>query len=37
MNPGPLVRDMVDEFMFVLGASRITGGMQAFVNPVAIR
>lgn len=37
MNTGPLVRDKVSEFMFVLGASRMTGGVQAIINPVAIR
>ena len=37
MNTGPLVRDMAYEFMFVLGASRMTGGVQAIINPVAIR
>jgi len=37
MNTGPLVKDKAYEFMFVLGASRITGGVQAIVNPVAIR
>jgi kynurenine formamidase len=37
MNTGPLVKDKAWEFMFVLGASRITGGVQALINPVAIR
>ena len=37
MNPDPLVRDMVYEFMFVVGASRMTGGVQAIVNPMATR
>ncbi len=37
MNTGPLVADKAWEFMFVLGASRMTGGVQAIVNPVAIR
>jgi kynurenine formamidase len=37
MNTGPLVKDKAWEFMFVLGQSRITGGVQAIVNPVAIR
>ncbi len=37
MNTGPLVKDKAYEFMFVLGASRITGGVQAIINPVAIR
>ncbi len=37
MNTGPLVKDKAWEFMFVLGASRMTGGVQAIINPVAIR
>ena len=37
MNTGPLVADKAYEFMFVLGASRMTGGVQAIINPVAIR
>ena len=37
MNTGVLVKDKAWEFMFVLGQSRITGGVQAIVNPVAIR
>lgn len=37
MNTGPLVRDKAWEFMFVLGVSRITGSVQAIINPVAIR
>lgn len=37
MNTGPLVADKAYEFMFVLGAARITGGVQAIINPVAIR
>ena len=37
MNTGPLVKDKAYEFMFMLGASRITGGVQVIVNPVAIR
>lgn len=37
MNTGPLVLDKAYEFMFVLGASRMTGGVQAIINPVAIR
>jgi kynurenine formamidase len=37
MNTGPLVQDNAYEFMFVLGAPRITGGVQAIINPVAIR
>jgi kynurenine formamidase len=37
MNTGPLVQDQAWEFMFVLGASKITGGVQAIINPTAIR
>ncbi|WP_096698611.1 cyclase family protein [Polaromonas sp. AER18D-145] len=37
MNTDPLVLDKAYEFMFVLGASRMTGGLQAIINPVAIR
>lgn len=37
MNTGPLVLDKACEFMWVLGASRMTGGVQAIINPVAIR
>lgn len=37
MNTGPLVADKAWEFMFVLGLGRITGGVQAIINPVAIR
>jgi kynurenine formamidase len=37
MNTGPLVADKAWEFMFVEGHSRITGGVQAIINPVAIR
>ena len=37
MNTGPLVLDKAWEFMVVLGASRMAGGVQAIINPVAIR
>ena len=36
MNTGPLVRDEVFEFMFVLGAAKVRGAAQMIVNPVAI-
>lgn len=36
MNTGPLVRDGVYEFLFVLGQPRIRGSVQAMINPVAI-
>ena len=31
------VKDKAWEFVFTLGASRITGGVQAFINPIAMR
>ena len=37
MNTAELVKDKAWEFMFVEGHSRITGGVQAIINPVAIR
>lgn len=37
IDSAELVKDKAWEFMFTLGASRITGGVQAIVNPVAIR
>ena len=36
MDTGPLVRDGVSEFMFVLGQPRIRGTVQAMINPVAL-
>lgn len=32
-----MVKDQAWEFLFTLGAARITGGVQAIVNPVAIK
>lgn len=37
MNTHDLVADGVSEFMFVLGQPRITGAVQAIINPVAIK
>jgi kynurenine formamidase len=37
MNTGPLVADKAWEFMFVETHSKITGGVQAIIAPVAIR
>jgi kynurenine formamidase len=37
IDTAELVKDKGWEFMFTLGASRITGGVQAIINPVAIR
>ncbi|MCP5144144.1 MAG: cyclase family protein [Gammaproteobacteria bacterium] len=36
MNTAELARDEVYEFMFVLGIPKLTGGVQAIVNPIAI-
>jgi kynurenine formamidase len=37
MNTAELVQDQALEFMFVESHGRITGGVQAIINPVAIR
>ena len=37
MDTSELAKDKAYEFMFNLGASRITGGVQAIINPIAIR
>lgn len=37
MDTRELIRDGVTEFMFVLGAPRYKGGIQAIINPIAIR
>ena len=37
MKTNELAKDKAYEFMFVLGHSRITGAVQAIINPVAIR
>ena len=36
MNTGPLVRDEVFEFLFVLGQAKVRGAVQMFINPIAI-
>lgn len=36
MNVGPLLKEGVNEFMFVLGQARIRGTVQAMINPVAL-
>jgi kynurenine formamidase len=36
MNTGPLVRDGVHEFLFVLGQAKVRGAVQMMINPVAI-
>ena len=37
MNTAALAADKGYEFLFVLGAARITGAVQAIINPIAIR
>ena len=37
MNTEEMVRDQAWEFLFTLGATRISGGVQAIVNPIAIK
>lgn len=37
MDTAELAKDKAWEFMFVLGVSRFTGGVQGIINPVAIR
>lgn len=37
MNTEELVKDQAWEFLFTLGPARITGAVQAIVNPIAIR
>ncbi len=37
MNTEELVKDKAWEFLFTLGPARITGGVQAIINPIAIR
>jgi kynurenine formamidase len=37
VNTEEMVRDQAWEFLFTLGAARITGGVQSIVNPVAIK
>lgn len=36
MDTGPLAREHIHEFFFVLGPSRIRGAVQAIVDPIAI-
>ena len=36
MNTGPVLREGVNEFMFVLGQARIRGTVQMIINPVAM-
>jgi hypothetical protein len=36
MNTGPLAKEYVREFLFVLGQARIRGTVQRIINPVAI-
>jgi hypothetical protein len=37
MNTEEVVKDQVWEFRFTLGPARITGGVQAIINPIAIK
>lgn len=37
MNTEEMVKDKAWEFLFTLGAPRITGGVQAIINPIAIK
>lgn len=36
MNTGPLAKEGVTEFMFVLGQARVRGAVQMIINPVAL-
>ncbi|MGQ0760710.1 MAG: cyclase family protein [Acidobacteriota bacterium] len=37
MNTEEMARDQAWEFLFTLGPARITGGVQAIINPIAIK
>jgi kynurenine formamidase len=37
MNVEPLVKDGACEVLFTLGAFRLTGAVQAIINPIAIK
>jgi kynurenine formamidase len=37
MNTEELVKDKAWEFLFTLGPARLTGAVQAIINPVAIK
>ena len=37
VNTEEMVRDQAWEFLFTLGPARITGGVQAIINPIAIK
>jgi kynurenine formamidase len=37
MNTEEMVADKAWEFLFTLGPARITGGVQAIINPIAIK
>jgi len=36
MNAGKIIKEVVKEFMFVLGQARLAGTVQMIINPVAI-
>ena len=37
INTEEMVKDQAWEFLFTLGPARITGGVQAIINPIAIK
>jgi hypothetical protein len=37
IDTGELVKDQAWEFLFTLGPSRVTGAVQAIINPIAIK
>ena len=37
MESEEMVKDQAWEFLFTLGPARITGSVQAIINPIAIR
>jgi kynurenine formamidase len=37
MNTAAMVKDEAWEFLFTLGPSRLTGAVQAVINPIAIK
>ncbi len=37
MNTEEMVKDQAWEFLFTLGPARITGGVQAIINPIAVK
>jgi hypothetical protein len=37
MNTEELLKDNVSEFLFTLGPARLTGAVQAIINPIGIK